>query len=313
MASISPAKSVVTIAGGDVRRGTIAAVAAYGVWGFFPLLFFLLDSVDPALIVSHRVVWSLLLVGAILYLGGRWDEVKAAFSNRATLLRIAVSSVLLAINWLVYVWAVVNERVLETSFGYFLNPLVNVVLGMVLLGERQNPWQWTAIGIAVAAMAVQAFGIGGIPLVSLGLAVSFALYGYSRKTVKIGSAPGLFVETVVLVPVALGYIAFSFATQGWGPHADPRLVGYLMLTGPATSLSLILFAYGVRRLRLSTIGMIQYIAPSIQFVLAITFFAEPLDTTRLISFALIWLSLIVFTTDSLRRKPAYPDEGTGGG
>lgn len=303
VASVPPARSIVTVAGGaDARRGALAALAAYGVWGFFPLLFYLLESVDPVLVVAHRVIWSLIIVGAILHLRGRWEEVRSALASPATLLRIAVSAGLLAANWLIYVWAVVNERVLETSFGYFLNPLVNVALGMAFLGERQNRWQWTAIGIAVLAMGIQAVGIGGIPLVSLSLAVSFALYGYSRKTVKAGSAAGLFVETVVLVPLALGYVAFTLLARGAGPHADPALMAYLVLTGPATSLALLLFAYGVRRLRLTTLGMFQYVAPSIQFILAITFFGEPLNPTRLVSFALIWLSLIIFTADSFRRR-----------
>jgi chloramphenicol-sensitive protein RarD len=305
VASITPAKSIVTFANdGDVRRGALAALAAYVVWGFFPILFHLLDGVSPTLVVAHRVVWSMLLVGVILLVSARWDEVRAVLSNRATLVRIFISSVILAFNWLLYVWAVEQNRVLETSFGYFLNPLVNVAFGMALLGERQNRWQWVAIGIAAVAMAIQAIGMAGIPWVALGLAVSFAVYAYSRKTVKASSATGLFVETLVLLPVALVYIGWSIATAGAGPHADPWLMGLLVFTGPATSLTLLLFAFAVQRLRLTTIGMFQYIAPSIQFILAISFFGEELNLTRLISFALIWLSLIIFTADSFRRKPA---------
>ena len=304
MSSVSPAKSIVTVAGdADIRRGALAAVAAYVVWGFFPILFHFLDSVGATLVVAHRVVWSMLLVGGILIVTARWDEVRAVFTNRATLTRILISSVLLAVNWLIYVWAVEQNRVLETSFGYFLNPLVNVALGMMLLGERQNRWQWVAIGIAIVAMFIQAIGMSGIPWIALSLAVTFALNGYSRKTVKASSTTGLFVETVVLLPVALAYIGWTIATEGPGPHADPTLMALLVFTGPATSLTLLLFAYAVQRLRLTTIGIVQYIAPSIQFVLAIVFFGEELNATRLISFALIWLSLIIFTADSWRRRP----------
>ncbi len=303
MSSVSPARSIETVADPNATRsGVIAALVAYSVWGFFPLLFHLLDGVDPVLIVSHRIVWSLLLVGAILWIGGRMAEVGTALRDRGSLLRLLASAAILSVNWLVYVWAVMNGHVLEASFGYFLNPLVNVVLGMVLLGERQNSWQWVAIAIAAIAMAIQAAGVGGIPVVAITLAVTFAVYGYIRKTVKVGSAAGLFVECTVLIPVALGYIAFSVLTHGPGPHADPALFGYLLLTGPATTLSLLLFAFAVQRLRLTTIGMFQYIAPSIQFILAITFFGEELNGTRLLSFALIWLSLLVFSADSFRRR-----------
>lgn len=286
------------------RAGATAAVAAYVVWGFFPLLFMLLPGVDPVLIVAHRIIWSLVVVGVILLVTSRMAEVRAALSDRQTWGRLLISAVLVAVNWLVYVWGVENGRVLEASFGYFLNPLVNVLLGMVLLGERQNAWQWVAIGIAILAMALQALGLSGIPWVSLALAVSFAGYGYFRKTVKAGSATGLFVETLLLTPVAMLYIVYVTATVGPGPQGDPLQFFYLMLTGPATSLTLLLFAYGVQRLRLTTIGIIQYIAPSIQFVLAVAVFHEQLNPLRLVSFALIWLSLVIFTVDSFRRYRA---------
>jgi chloramphenicol-sensitive protein RarD len=300
--AITPAKSIVTVDGERTRNGVIAALFAYCVWGFFPILFHMLDAAGSELIVAHRIVWSLLLVGAILWFSGRWDEVRAVLRDGVTLRRLIVSALLVACNWLVYVWAVGHNMLLETSFGYFLNPLVNVAIGMVMLGERQNRWQWVAIIIAAIAMAIQAIGVGGVPWVALSLAVSFALYGYFRKTVNAGSATGLFVETLVLSPFALGYVAYTFVVSGPGPHADPKLLFLLILTGPATSLSLLLFAYAVQRLRLTTIGMFQYIAPSIQFVLAIALFGEHLNVTRLISFGLIWLSLIVFSAASFRRR-----------
>jgi chloramphenicol-sensitive protein RarD len=290
------------------RDGVVAAVAAYVVWGFFPILFHLLDGVDPFLIVAHRIVWSLIVVGAILFFTARLDEIRAAFSDRGTITRLFISSVLVALNWLIYVWAVLNNRVLETSFGYFLNPLVNVALGMILLGERQTPMQWVAFGIAGVAMALQAIGLNGIPWIALGLAVSFAFYGYFRKTVRAGSATGLFVETTLLVPFAMGYIVWSIVATGVGAHGQPDKLLFLIFTGPATSLTLMLFAYGVQRLRLTTIGIIQYIAPSIQFVLAVTFFGEELNTMRLLSFALIWVSLVIFTWDGIRSQRAAVPE-----
>lgn len=288
----------------EVRSGLGAGLLAYALWGFLPLLFHFLDSVGSVTIVAERTVWSLLLVGLILYFGGRFGEVKAALKNPRTVRGMAISCVLLAVNWLIYVWAVETGQVLEASFGYFINPLVNIAIGMVLLGERQNFWQSVSIGIAVLAIVLQAVGLGRIPFVALSLALSFGFYGYFRKTASVPSTAGLFVETLMLAPFALGYILFGIVTAGPGPHADPQLLLLLVLTGPATAVPLLLFAFAVQRLRMTTIGMLQYIAPSIQFVLAITFFGEHLNALRLVSFALIWLSLIVFTADSFRQRSA---------
>src|SRR5690606_33238970 len=205
-------------------------------------------------------------------------------------------------NWLLYVWAVETGQVLEASFGYFINPLVNVAMGMVLLGERQNRLQTISILIAVVAIGIQAVGLGAIPFVALGLALSFGFYGYFRKTAHLGPATGLFAETAMLTPAALGFILYTFVVSGPGVHADPYLMTLLVLTGPATAIPLLLFAFAVRRLRLTTIGMFQYIAPSIQFLVAILLFGEHLNGLRLLSFALIWLSLIVYSYDSFRRR-----------
>jgi len=214
-----------------------------------------------------------------------------------------ISAVLLAANWLVYVWAVETNQVLEASFGYFINPLVNVAIGMVLLGERQNRWQTVAIAVACVAIVVQAMGLGRIPWVALALAFSFGFYGYFRKTAKVGSATGLFVETLVLAPLALGYLAFTFVRDGnIGPLADPATLGLLALSGPATAMPLLLFAFAVQRLRLTTIGMLQYIGPSIQFLLAIFVLNESINVTQLLSFGLIWLSLIIYSADSVMRR-----------
>jgi len=284
------------------RAGLFAAFLAYGFWGFLPLLFHMLEGVEAALIVAHRTLWSLVLVGVIIVLGRRRAELAAALRDRRAVRTLVLSALLLAANWLLYVWAVETGQVLEASFGYFINPLVNVAIGMVFLGERQNLWQGVSIAIAAVGIAVQAIGVGGVPFIALGLAVSFGFYGFSRKTVQVESTTGLFIETLVLTPLALLYIGHSLATHGAGIHEDPRLVALLLATGPATALPLLLFAFAVRRLRLTTIGMLQYLAPSLQFLLAITYFGEALTPIRLVSFALIWISLAVFTADSLRRR-----------
>lgn len=286
-----------------MQGGLIAGLGAYVLWGFLPILFKLLDGVPSATIVADRTIWSLIFVGAILLIAGRMPEVRAALTDRPTLRSMLISSLLLAGNWLIYVWAVETGQVLEASFGYFINPLVNVALGMVFLGERQNRWQALAIAIAIVAIAIQAIGIGGVPYIALSLAFSFAGYGYFRKTAKVSSTPGLFVETLLLLPLAAGYLIFTFFRDGGlGPHADPYFMGMLLLTGPATALPLLLFAFALQRLRLTTIGMLQYLAPSIAFVLAITLFGEELNATRLLSFGLIWLSLVVYTVDSVLRR-----------
>ena len=286
-----------------LQGGLMAGLAAYLLWGFLPLLFKYLDGVPTPTVVADRTLWSLVLVGAILVVVGRTAEIRAALADPATLRSMFISSLLLAANWLIYVYAVETAQVLEAAFGYFVNPLVNVAIGMVLLGERQNRWQVVSIVIAAVAIGIQAVGLAGIPFIALGLAFSFAAYGYFRKTARVSSATGLFVETLLLAPVAVACLAFTFiADGGVGPHGDPATLGLLILTGPATAVPLLLFAFAVQRLRLTTIGMLQYLAPSIAFILAITLFGEHLNPLRLLSFGLIWLSLIVYTVDSVVRR-----------
>jgi chloramphenicol-sensitive protein RarD len=303
--AIAPAEAAIapaSLASKDGRNGVLAALAAYTLWGFLPLLFRQIEAVGSVMIVAERTVWSLLLLGAILALTGGFAEIRALFADRRRALGTLLSAVLLAGNWLLYVWAVETGQVLEASFGYFINPMVNVAMGMVLLGERQNRLQTISIGIAVLAIAIQAVALGNIPFIALGLALSFGFYGYFRKTAQLGPASGLFAETAMLAPIALGFVIYTFVTSGPGIHADPVSMTLLVLTGPATAIPLLLFAFAVRRLRLTTIGMFQYIAPSLQFLVAIFLFGEHLNGLRLVSFALIWVSLMVFSYDSFRRR-----------
>ena len=289
----------------SLRSGLVAGLASYVLWGFLPLLFKLLDGVPAPTIVADRTLWSLVLVGIILVVAGRTAEIRAVLADRRTLWAIAVAALLLGANWLVYVYAVETGQVLEASFGYFINPIMNVAIGMVLFGERLNRWQTLAVAIALVAVAIQAVGLGGVPYVALALAFSFAAYGYIRKTAQASSATGHFVETLLLAPIAILYLLFTFFRDGGlGPHADPSTLGLLILTGPATAAPLLLFAFAVQRLRLTTIGMLQYVAPSLQFLLAIAVFGEHLNAVRLGSFALIWLSLVIYTIDSVVRHRA---------
>ncbi|MGB3336435.1 MAG: EamA family transporter RarD [Devosia sp.] len=289
-------------AANDGRNGVLAALAAYTLWGFLPLLFRELEAAGSVLIVAERTVWSLVLLAGILAWSGGFGEVRALFADRKRAFGTLLSAVLLAGNWLLYVWAVETGQVLEASFGYFINPLVNVLMGMILLGERQNRLQTVSILIAVVAIGIQAVGLGSIPFIALGLALSFGFYGYFRKTAQLGPATGLFAETAMLTPLALGFVIYTFISSGPGIHADPFHMTLMVLTGPATAIPLLLFAFAVRRLRLTTIGMFQYIAPSIQFLVAIFLFGEHLNGLRLLSFGLIWISLMVFSYDSFRRR-----------
>ncbi|MBI4920236.1 MAG: EamA family transporter RarD [Devosia nanyangense] len=299
------AQSAIPVNAADrrARAGFGAGLGAYLLWGFLPLLFHFLQAAGSVTVVANRTIWSLFFVGAILVIGRRLPEVAAALKDRRTLRSMLISSVLLAVNWLIYVWAVETGQVLEGSFGYFINPLVNVAIGMVFLGERQSRWQVVAIAVAVVAIAIQWIGIGRVPFIALSLAVSFGFYGFFRKTAKVGSASGLFVETLLLVPLAVGYLIYTFVRDGGiGLHGDPYTMSLLVLTGPATAVPLLLFAFAVQRLRLTTIGMLQYLGPSIQFLLAVFFFSEPLNALRLLSFGLIWVSLVVYSADSYYRR-----------
>ena len=291
----------------QARAGFAAGVGAYILWGFLPLLFHALGAAGALTIVADRTVWSLIFVGGILLAGRRFGEVRAALAHWPTQRSMIASSLLLAVNWLVYVWAVETGQLLEGSFGYFINPMVNVAIGMVLLGERQNRWQLVAIAVAIVAIGLQAVGIGRIPFIALSLALTFGFYGFFRKTARVASTSGLFVETLILVPLALLYLGYTFVRDhGLGVHGDPYSLTLLILTGPATAVPLLLFAFAVQRLRLTTAGMLQYIGPSIQFGLAVFVFHEAINLTQLLSFGLIWLSLLIYSADTVFRRRAVP-------
>ncbi|MDB5538153.1 MAG: rarD [Devosia sp.] len=301
-ATLAPAPAPV-IDAKDAANGVVAALVAYLLWGFLPLLLHPLSEAGAVLVVAERTIYSLILLAIVLAITGKFGEVRAFLRDGRKVRVLALSSVLLAFNWLLYVYAVDANELLQASFGYFINPLVNIAIGMVFLGERQNRWQTVSIGIAVIAIGIQAAALGSVPYISLGLAISFGLYGYFRKTAMLGPATGLFAETLMIAPVAIAYIGYNLVTVGIGVHSDPTMLLLLILTGPATAVPLLLFAFAVQRLRLTTIGMFQYLAPSIQFLIAVFVFHEEMNATRLVSFALIWLSLVVFSWDSFRRRP----------
>ncbi len=287
------------LAEADVRLGFICAISAYFLWGIVPIYFKLLDRVDPSQIVAHRIVWSAFFVGVYLYAKGRMGEVLSILKGGRSLALLTLTAITISLNWYFFVYAIETGQFLAVSLGYFINPLVNVAFGMILLAERQTFFQGVAIAIAAAAVCWQTISVGELPYISLLLAVSFALYAYLRKQIVVGASPGLFIETVVLLPVASVYLIFA-----GGPHLeyDMSLWPLLLGLGAVTSIPLILFAAGARRLRLTTLGILQYLAPSLHFVIAIWLFGEALQVNTLITFVMIWVSLILFTYGSMRTR-----------
>ncbi len=294
---------------GADRRGLAFGVGAYTLWGLLPLYFKMLGPIDAGEIVAQRVLWSALLVAALVVAARRGRALRQAFANRRALLNLIASAGFIAINWLVYVWAVLHGQVLAASLAYFLNPLLNVLLGVLLLGERMNRVQAVAIALAGAGVALFAAGSSWAALgISLSLAISFALYGLIRKTVSVGALEGLMVETTLLAPVALGYLLWLGNGEPLAFESSRGMAGLLILAGAATTAPLLLFAAAARRLRLATMGMLQFLAPSIQFALAITVFGEALTPIRLACFALIWAGLAVYVAGAMPgRRAAAPE------
>lgn len=278
----------------------LAALAAFVGWGLLPIYWKALITVNPFEILCHRVIWSLVFIAGILTLRRGWSEVFSPLKSPRDLLILAGSSLMIGGNWLLYIWAVNSGHVLETSLGYFINPLVNVLLGFIFFRERLRPLQTAAIGLAALGVANSVIAHGELPWISLALAVSFGLYGLLRKIASVESLPGLFLETMVLGPFALGYILWlqahgTSALFHQGFTVDLLLIG----AGVVTASPLIGFAFGARRLQLTTLGLLQYFSPSIAFLLGVFVYREPFTPSHLLTFALIWAGLIVYTTESV--------------
>jgi chloramphenicol-sensitive protein RarD len=278
------------------RAGLVYGLTAYTLWGIFPLYFHALARVSPWIILSHRVVWSVLFLAILVTAKREWPAVTPVLRSPRGLGLLAAGAVLIAVNWLIFIYAIVTNQVLQASLGYFINPLLSVALGVLFLGERLRRWQWVAVGIAGVAVAAMALRGAGIPWIALSLAVTFALYGLVRKKVNINSLHGLLVETALLLPASLVF---------WWLMPPPEFPSHtwllLSLAGVITATPLLLFGAAVRRLRLSTVGFLQYIGPTIQFLIAILVFGEQLDPAKLASFGLCWAAIGVYVVDSLRR------------
>ncbi len=285
----------------STRRGTLYGAAAYLLWGLFPLYWPLLEPSGALEVLSHRVLWSLVVVAVLLTATGTLGAVRALVRDRRRMLALTAAAVVIAVNWGTYIYGVTNERVVETSLGYFVNPIVTVLLGVLVLGERLRSAQWTALGLAFVAVVVLTVENGRPPWLALVLAFSFGTYGLIKKTVGVGAVEGLAVESAVLLPVAAVYVAVlgasgqgTFGSEGAG-HA-----ALLALSGVVTAVPLLAFAGAASRVSMTTLGVLQYLAPSIQFGLGVTLFDEPLPLAKLLGFVLVWAGLALFTADLVR-------------
>ncbi|QFT77283.1 EamA family transporter RarD [Erythrobacter sp. THAF29] len=278
--------------------GLPAALGAYIIWGFLPLYLLLVTSVPPFEFVGWRIIWTLPFCLLIVALRKQFPALREAVTNPRTMLALLASAILIAINWFVYIWAIMQEQVYAASLGYYLNPLLNVLLGTLLLGERLSKWQWLAVAIAASAVALLAVGALTTLWISLTLALSFGLYGIVRKQVPVGSLPGLTIESAILLLPACG-IAWWYAASPAGPSFGTGfwLSAAIAFSGVVTAVPLLLFAIAAKRMNYSTLGFIQYLAPTIVFILGLTVFGEELKPAQLGSFLLIWAAVAIFVAD----------------
>lgn len=284
----------------ETRRGVLAALAAFTIWGLAPLYFKAVGSVPADQIVAHRVLWSVVFLAVLVGLTRQASALRRAFADRRLLGVLLVTAVLTGSNWLVFVWAITHERVLEGSLGYFINPLLSVLLGRVFLGERLRPLQQVAVAIAAGGVLWRVVAVGAVPWIALFLALTFGLYGLLRKRTPVDAIVGLCVETMLVLPLAAGWLAWQAHTGElhWGRDLQVDLL--LPVAGILTATPLMLFAFGARRLPLATVGFLQYLAPSLNFLLAVFVFHEPFDAARLAGFVIIWCALALYTADMLR-------------
>jgi chloramphenicol-sensitive protein RarD len=284
-------------------RGLMAAAASFVIWGCFPLYLKPLNHIDSLQVVSHRVAWACVLLLIWLGVRGELRDLGKLFTNRAMLSRLLLSAVLITANWLGYVWGVAHGRVLEASLGYFINPLANVLLGVLILRERLNAAQWTSVAVAAAAVIYVGVATGTPPWIALTVATSFSLYGLVRKVIQVEALQGLAVETLVLAPLALGYLVWcELNGTGVFGHSGAVENALLLGCGPITAVPLFLFAYGARLIPYSTVGLLLYITPSLQMLSGIFLYHESFSGARAIGFAMIWVALLIYVIDGVRRS-----------
>jgi len=291
-----------------MRKGILYGVAAYALWGLFPIYWRYLSALPAVEIMCHRIVWSFLFLGAILIRRNHFGSWAHKSIRLITITYFLGTACLLALNWLIFIWAVNHDYIVEASLGYFINPLVNVLLGVIFLKERPRFWQWFAIGIAAAAVLFLTFGYGSFPWIALTLAFSFGFYALLRKTGALSSLEGLSLEMAILFVPALGYLLYSQhgGTGAFG-HVGVMKTVLLALAGIITTVPLLLFGSAARRISLTNLGLLQYISPTFQFLLGVFVYGETLTNARLIGFVAVWISLALYTVESLKTRATIPE------
>ena len=281
-------------------KGIYFALAAFGMWGLVPVYFKSIDHVSALEVLAHRVLWSVLFLALFITVTGRISEMAAVLKRRSVLSGLALSATVISLNWFVFIWAVGQDRIIEATLGYFINPLISIVFGLCFFGERLRKAQWLAVALATLAVGYQIILLGELPWVALTLAFSFATYGVLRKKIPVDSISGLFIETLWLLPLSLGYMFWlitdselQFLTEG------SSTLWLLTAAGLVTSLPLLAFASAARRLSLTLLGLLQYIGPSIAFIIAVFYYGEPMDEKRLLTFVIIWIALAIFSIEGL--------------
>jgi chloramphenicol-sensitive protein RarD len=282
-----------------MNKGVLNGIAAYALWGFFPIYWKLLQQVSALQVIGHRIAWSFILLIAFILLTKQWKDFRSAALTAKTLGIYAVAGVLLTINWLVYVWGVNTGFIVETSLGYFINPLLSVLLGVIFLRERLRPAQWIPVGLAAAGVIYLTLAYGRLPWIALTLAFTFGFYGFVKKLAPLGSLYGLTLETGIVFPIALIYLALvEFTGVGTFLH-DGALIDLLLIgAGVVTTIPLLMFASAAKQIPLTVVGILQYIAPTLQFLIGVFIYREPFDQSRLVGFGLVWLALIIFWVES---------------
>jgi len=291
----------------EVRSGVVLGLIAYALWGVFPVYFKWIETVSPAEVLTHRIVWAVPFGAVIIFARRQWPEVKAALIDRSMLAWLSLAALCISVNWFIYIWAVQNERIFESSLGYYINPLMYVAVGVVFLGERLRRLQITAVILAVIGVSYLTISGGVFPWVAVSLATLFTAYGVIRKQVAIGAMPGLFVETTLLFPLAIVYLlSLVTAQQASIGSGDTGLSFLLMMAGPVTVIPLLLFAISAKRLSLTTVGFMQFLAPTLQFCTGL-YYGEQLTTTYLVCFGFIWVAVALFSYDAIladKKKPS---------
>ena len=291
----------------DTRAGLLYGVAAYSLWGLSPLYWHLLITVPHWEVTVHRVIWCAVAVGIVIALSGRLANIIESLRNKRLLATLMLTGILIAFNWGVMVWAVSAEQIVQAAFGYFINPLANIALGVLLLGERLSVLRWVAVMLAISAVVVQTVALGAFPFIAVALGLSFSFYGYFRKTANISGLDGVFVEAMLLLPFGLVLVFFWQASgQAAFMHENPYTDILLILCGPVTAVPLILFSTAARQVRLSTIGFLQYIGPTIGLIVAVFVFQEDFTLIHALTFGCVWCALGLLAFDRERRLKPLP-------